>query len=61
MHLKLAAGVLQFTWLNDRDAVALQDVWCKPLLSGDKVEETRRYTLPEEFIGALRARVRFSL
>lgn len=28
-----------------------QDVWCQPLLSGEKVEETRRYTLPEDFQG----------
>lgn len=35
------------------DGDAAQDVWCQPLLSGEKVEETRRYTLPDDILGAL--------
>jgi hypothetical protein len=30
-----------------------QDVWCKLILSGQKLEETRRYALPTELVGML--------
>lgn len=37
---------------RDGDGGGVQDVWCKLLLSGEKTEETRRYALPAELLGA---------
>jgi hypothetical protein len=35
----------QFCWSH------AQDVWCKLILSGQKLEETRRYALPTKLLG----------
>ena len=38
-----------------------QDVWCKLILSGKKLEETRRYALPTELLGMPGRHARLSL